>query len=183
LLAAALTREPAINLLQGEFAPSHRHMPARKLWRRAALLAAASVILALAYAGGDYLRLKRESDRLELAQHQALRASLPEFADVAGDPRQLMQSALTRMRGDGATGGLLPLPAGDRPVLATTTRVSLKSMEYRNATLELPARRTPTLDLVREQLANLSGLKAEVTAAATSDKGVDGRLRISEASR
>ena len=180
-LAAALTQEPAINLLQGEFAPSHRHVPAQKLWRRAALLAAAGVILALAYAGGDYLRLKRESDRLELAQRDALRANLPEFADVAGDPRQLMQSALTRMRGDGATGGLLPLLGRVGPVLAATTRVSLKGMEYRNATLELGLRApdVPTLDLVREQLANLGGLKAEVTAAATSDKGVDGRLRIS----
>jgi len=181
LLGQVLAREPVINLLQGEFTPNHRHMPARTLWRRAALLAATGAVLALAYAGGDYLRLKRESDRLELAQHEALRASLPEFADVAGDPRQLMQSALTRMRGDGAAGGLLPLLGRIGPVLAATTRVSLKSMEYRNATLELGLRApdVPTLDLVREQLANLGGLKAEVTAAATSDKGVDGRLRIS----
>jgi len=181
LFAAALVREPAINLLQGEFAPNHRHVPAQKLWRRAGLLAAASVILALAYAGGDYLRLKRESDRLEQAQHDVLRATLPELGDVAGDPRQLMQSALTRMRGDSATGGLLPLLGRIGPVLSATTRVSLKSMEYRNATLELGLRApdVPTLDLVREQLANISGLKAEVTAATTSDKGVDGRLRIS----
>ena len=181
LFAAALAREPAINLLQGEFAPNHRHVPAQKLWRRAGLLAAAGVILALAYAAGDYLRLKRESDRLEQAQHDALRATLPELGDVAGDPRQLMQSALTRMRGDSATGGLLPLLGRIGPVLSATTRVSLKSMEYRNATLELGLRApdVPTLDLVREQLANISGLKAEVTAATTSDKGVDGRLRIS----
>jgi len=92
-----------------------------------------------------------------------------------------MQSALTRMRGDSATGGLLPLLGRIGPVLSATTRVSLKSMEYRNATLELALRApdVPTLDLVREQLANISGLKAEVTAATTSDKGVDGRLRIS----
>ena len=181
LLAAAITREPAINLLQGEFAPDHRHVPAERVWRRAALLAGAGVILALVYAAGDYLRLERESDRLEQAQHEALRASLPEFGDVAGDPRQLMQSALTRMRGDGTSGGLLPLLSRIGPVLAATTRVSLKSMEYRNATLELGLRApdVPTLDLVREQLANLGGLKAEVTAATTSDKGVDGRLRIS----
>lgn len=179
-LAAQLAQEPALNLLQGEFAASHRHLPAQKLWRRAALLAAAGVILALAYAGGDYLRLKRESDRLELAQRDALRASLPEFAGVAGDPRQLMQSALTRMRGDGTSGGLLPLLGRIGPVLASTTRVSLKGIEYRNATLELGLRApdVPALDLVREQVTNLGGLKAEVTSATTSDKGVEGRLRI-----
>ena len=180
-LAAQLVHEPALNLLQGEFAPSHRHLPVQKLWRRAALLASASAILALAYAGGDYLRLKRESDRLELAQRDVLRATVPESADVAGDPRQIMQSALTRMRGDGASGGLLALLERLGPVLSSTTRVSLKGIEFRNATLELGLRApdVPALDLVREQVASLGGLKAEVTAATTSDKGVDGRLRIS----
>ncbi|HSE11502.1 MAG TPA: type II secretion system protein GspL [Rudaea sp.] len=181
-LAAQLAHEPALNLLQGEFAPSHRHLPVQKLWRRAAVLAAASAILGLVHAGGDYLRLKRESDRLELAQRDVLRASLPESADVAGDPRQIMQSVLTRMRGDGASGGLLPLLERIGPVLASTTRISLKGMEFRNATLELGLRApdVPALDLVREQVASLGGLKAEVTAATTSDKGVEGRLRISE---
>ena len=165
--AAQLAREPDLNLLQGEYAPSHRHVPAQQLWRRAGMFAAAAVMLALLYAAGDWFALSRKSDRLEAQQREALRSSVPELANVAGDPRQLMDSALTRMRG-GASG---------------TTRVQLRSLEYRNATLELGLRAAdvPALDLVREQLANLGGLNAEVTAANTSDKGVDGRLRISGA--
>jgi general secretion pathway protein L len=179
-LAAQMPQEPALNLLQGEFAPSHRHLPAPQLWRRAALLAAAAILVALVYGGVDWLRLSRQSARLEAAQRDTLQANLPQFASVAGDPRQLMESALNRMRGDGGGSGLLGLLSRIGPVLASTTRVSLKGLEYRNATLELGLRApdVPTLDLVREQLVNL-GLKVEVTAAATGEKGVDGRLRIS----
>jgi general secretion pathway protein L len=179
-LAGQLRQEPALNLLQGEFAPSHRHLPAQQLWRRVALLAAAAVLLALVYAGVDWLRLSRQSARLEVQQRDTLQANLPQFANVAGDPRQLMESALNRMRGDGGGSGVLALLNRVGPVLASTTRVSLKGLEYRNTTLEIGLRApdVPTLDLVREQLANL-GLKVEVTAAATGEKGVDGRLRIS----
>jgi general secretion pathway protein L len=179
-LAAQLVREPELNLLQGEFAASHRHLPLPQLWRRAALLAAAAVVLAVVYAAGDWLRLNRESERLEAEQRASLSANLPELANVAGDPRQLMESALARMRGGENGSGLLALLDRIGPILAGTTRVSLKSVEYRNATLEIGLRApdVPALDLVREQLANI-GLNAEVTSANTSDKGVDGRLHIS----
>jgi general secretion pathway protein L len=179
--AAQMPRDPALNLLQGEFAPSHRHLPVQQLWRRAALLAAAAVALALVFAVADRLRLGRESERLDAQQRTVLRAGLPDLANVAGDPRQLMDSALMRMRGGAASGsGVLALLDRIGPILASTTRVSLRGIEYRNATLELGLRApdVPALDLVQQQLANL-GLKVEVTSASTGEKGVDGRLRIS----
>ena len=150
------------------------------MWRRAATLAGVAVLLALVFAAADWLRLSRESDRLEAEQRTALRASLPDLANVAGDPRQLMDSARLRLRGAGGGSGLLALLDRIGPILASTNRVSLRGIEYRNATLEL-ALRAPdvaALDLVQQQLANL-GLKVEVTSASTGDKGVDGRLRIS----
>jgi general secretion pathway protein L len=180
-LARHLDDAASINLLQGEFAPSHRHAPLPQLWRRAAWLAAAALLLALTYAGADRLRLQRESDALEAAQRQALRAQLPQLGDVAGDPRALMQSAIARMRGGSGGSGLLPLLGRIAPILASTTRVRLTGLEYRNDTLELGLRApdVAALDLVREQLAGLGGLTVEVTAAASGDAGVDGRLRIS----
>jgi general secretion pathway protein L len=179
--AVQMQRDPQLNLLQGEFAPSHRHLPAQQLWRRAALFTAAAVVLALVFAAVDWLRLGRESDRLDAEQRTVLRAGLPDLANVAGDPRQLMESALMRMRGGAGSGsGLLALLDRIGPILASTTRVSLRGIEYRNATLELGLRApdVPALDLVQQQLANL-GLNVEVTSASTGEKGVDGRLRIS----
>jgi len=127
------------------------------------------------------MRLAREADRLATAQRDALRTSAPELADIAGDPRSLMQSSLARMRGDSAGSGLLALLGRIGPVLAGTTRVQLRGLEYRNATLELGllAPDVSALDLLREQLANLGGLKVEVTQANSGEKGVDGRLRVS----
>jgi general secretion pathway protein L len=151
-----LLREPAINLLQGEFAPNHRHMPAQNCGEEPDCLPPPGVILALAYAACDYLRLKRESDRLELAQHDALRATLPELGDVAGDPRQLMQSALTRMRGDSATGGLLPLLGRSGRAFGHDAGLAQEhGVPQRDARTGLRAPDVPTLDLVREQLANI----------------------------
>ena len=55
-LAAQTSTEPAINLLQGEFAPLHRQAPTRKLWRNAAMLAAAAIVLAFVYLVADTLK-------------------------------------------------------------------------------------------------------------------------------
>lgn len=177
--AAHLPREPEPNLLQGEFSPSHRHLPLRRLWTRAAALAAAALVLALAHAGIDWLRLARESARLDAEQRDVLRGALPQLAQVAGDPRQVMQSALTRLSVDAGGSGVIALLNRIGPVLASMTRVSLKGIEYRNATLELALRApdVPALDLVRERLASL-GLNVEVTSANSGEAGVDGRLRI-----
>lgn len=181
--AAQLGAEPLLNLLQGEFAPAHRQAPARRLWRIAGGLAAAAVILLFVYYGADCWRLAHASDQLDTAMHDALHQGFPEMDKVAGDPRQLLESALTRMRGGADAGGLLRVLTQVSPTLGSTTRTTLKTIEYHNATLELGLRApdVPVLDLIRERLANLPGLKVEVTAATSADNGVDGRLRIAGA--
>jgi general secretion pathway protein L len=178
--ATQLGAEPMLNLLQGEFAPAHRQAPALRLWRVAGGLAAAAILLFFVYFGVDYWRLSHESRQMDAAMRDQLHESFPEMDKVDGDPRQLMESALTRIRGGADAGGLLRVLAQISPTLGSTTRTTLKSIEYHNATLELGLRApdVPTLDLIRERLANLPGLKVEVTAATSADNGVDGRLRI-----
>ena len=178
--AAQLGNEPALNLLQGEFAPAHRGAPARRLWRVAAALSAAALVLLFAYAGADCWRLARESARLDAAMRDTLHQGFPEMDNVAGEPRALMDSALRRYSGGNDSGGLLHVLGDVAPIVGSTTRSVLKSVEYHNATLELGVRApdVPTLDLMRERLGNVPGLKAEVTAANSVDNGVDGRLRI-----
>ena len=182
-LAAQLDAEPALDLLQGEFAPAHRQAPAKRLWRNAAALAAAAVILLFVYYGADCWRLARASARLDTAARAALHQGFPEMDKVAGDPRTLMRSALTRLHGGADSGGLLRLLGQIAPVLGRTTRTTLTGLEYHNTTLELALRApdVPTLDLMRERLSNLPGLKVEVTAANSGNDGIDGRLRIAGA--
>lgn len=180
--AAQLQREPAVNLLQGEFAPAHRQAPAQRLWRAAAMLAAAALLLLFVFYGADCWRLSRQSAQLEREARGVLHDAFPDMDKVAGDPRQLMDSAMRGAHGGGGT-GLMRLLAKIAPILSSTTRTTLAGMEYHNATLEL-ALRAPdvqTLDLMRERLAGLPGLKVEVTAANSGADGVDGRLRIAGA--
>ena len=175
----AAQAEPELNLLQGEFAPAHRQAPAQQLWRRAAALASAALLLLFVYYGIDYWRLARQSARLDDAARTMLHDAFPEMDKVAGDPRDLMRSALTNLRGGGDSGGLVPLLGRVAPILGGTTRMTLTALEYHNATLELGLRApdVPALDLMRERLAAL-GLKVEVTAANSGSAGIDGRLRI-----
>jgi general secretion pathway protein L len=172
-----------LNLLQGAFAPAHRQAPARRLWRVAGAMTAAAIILLFVYYGSESWRLARESAQLDTAMRDALHQEFPQMDNVAGDPRQLLESALTRMRGGTDAGGLLRVLAQVAPTLGATTRTTLKSIEYHNGTLELGLRApdVPALDLIRERLANVHGLKVEVTAATSADNGVDGRLRIAGA--
>ena len=179
-LAAQLATEPELNLLQGEFAPTHRRAPTERLWRNAGLLAAAAVILLFVYFVADYWKLSQQSTQLETAARQVLHESFPQMDNVAGDPRQLMQSALDNLRGGTDATGLLHLLTQIAPALSSTTRTTLTSLEYHNATLELGLRApdVPTLDLMRERLSTVPGLNVQVTAANTGANGVDGRLRI-----
>jgi general secretion pathway protein L len=180
--AAHLPTEPEVNLLQGEFAPQHRQIPALRIWRFAALLVDAVLLLGFVYSIGDWLHLRAESASLDTAMRGVLHASFPKFDKVDGDPHALMQSELARLRGDEAAAGVLHVIGEIAPVLGSSTRVVVKSIEYHNGSLEL-ALRAPdlqALDLVREQLTNLANIKADVTSAspAPNDAGIDGRLRI-----
>ena len=171
--------DPDINLLQGDFAPVHRQAPVQQLWRSAGRLGVASLLLLFAYYGADCWRLARQSAHLDAIAQTILHDGFPEMDKVAGDPRALMQSALTSLRGGGDSGDLMQLLARIAPILGSTTRTTLTALEYHNTTLELglKAPDVPTLDLMRERLAGL-GLKVEVTAANSGSEGIDGRLRI-----
>lgn len=185
-LAAALAAAPAadtLNLLEGEFAPRRRQGRGQRWWRTAAALAAAVALLAVADLGIDVWRLSRHTAQMQAQAQDALRKAFPDI-DAAmlarSSPEQLMRGRLDRLRGGAEASGLLRVLGQIAPVLGTTTRIQTRGMEYRNGTFEL-ALRTPdvaALDSVRERLALVPGLKAEVTAANPGADGVDGRIRI-----
>ena len=100
-------------------------------------------------------------------------------------PGQLMRGRLERERGGVQANGLLRLLDQLGPVLGNgTKRLELRGLEYRNGVLEIALRAPDTgaLDLVREQIGALAGLKAELTAANAGQDGVDGRVRVESTS-
>lgn len=188
LLASSLPA--AGNLLEGAFAPAHWRAAGGRLWRLAAALAALVVLLGLAERGLGVLQLSRESAALQAAIDQRVREAVPELdgAALAGvEPGQLLQRRLESLRGGGGE-GLLGLLGRIAPVLASGTRIQTRGIEYRNGALELGLRApdVQTLDALRERLAMLPGLRAEITGtspvdAAQGGGGVDARIRVSGA--
>jgi general secretion pathway protein L len=180
-LAAGLA-QPALNLLDGEFATRHRHARGARWWRVAAGLAAAVVVLAIANLGFDVLRLSRASARMDVLAQEAVAKAFPDIdaAQLARmSPADLMRGRLERLRGGSETSGVLKMLARVAPIIGSTTRIQTRGVEYRNGVLEL-ALRAPdvaTLDSVREQIV-AAGVQATVTAANPSADGVDGRIRI-----
>jgi general secretion pathway protein L len=185
LLASGVVADPAINLLQGEFAAGHRQAPVARWWRIAAMLAGAALLLGFGHALFERSVLARESDRLDATMRDLLDENFPEMDKVAGEPAALMRSAMQRLGGGQVGGGALHLLSQVAPIIGGTTRITTRGIEFRNGTLELAltAPDVPTLDSVRERLATVPGLKVEVTAANPTANGVDGRLRIAGASR
>lgn len=184
-LARGLAGAP-LNLLEGRFAPRRRARGSRA-WKIAGGLAAAVVLLAFADLGGEVLRLSRASTRLDAFAREEVRKAFPDVDEAQFDrlsPEQLMRDRLERLRGGAGAGELLQRLAGIGPVIGSSTRIQTRGIEYRNGTLEL-ALRAPdvaALDLVRERLGTVPGLRAEVTAANPGPDGVDGRIRVVEGS-
>jgi len=183
-LAGSLGTVP-LNLLQGDFASPRRQHGPRRLWRVAAVLAAAVVMLAVLDLGAEVYRLSRLSARLEAQAVDAVRTAFPDVdaaqvARLGAEP--LMRARLERLQGGADSRGLLRILGTVAPVLGSVspTRVQTRGMEYRNGSLEV-ALRTPDvahLDGIRERLATLPGLAVEVVQASPGAEGVDGRLRI-----
>ena len=131
-LAAGQPAAGSINLLQGEFTPGSGRASAR-IPRAAAWLAAAILVLQLAFTAGDEWRLRQERGALEARREAIFRTAFPE-ARVVVDPELQMArnlADLKRARG---------LAAGDEFLVRMTeaARASngpLRSIEYANGKL------------------------------------------------
>lgn len=178
VLARGLRGAPVLNLLAGEFAPLHRAAPARRLWTIAGRMAVALVVLALAWLVLDRWRLARDYDAI-LEQMADVHRDVYPGARVPPDPAGRMRADL-RATGGGERGDALDLLARVAPVLGATQQNTLKQLEYRNGTLEITllAPGVAALDAVRESLATLPGLQAELASATAVPQGAEGRVRI-----
>ena len=183
VFARGVGETPSPNLLQGDFAPRHRRAPQRRLWRIAAMFAAAAVLVGLAGQAIDVLRLRVASQEADAAIARSYADMFPDSPPVP-DPVARVRSELQRLGGGTDDHGMLSLLSRMAPILASHDfRLHMLGLEYRNASLELSVQAPDlgNLDQLRERLATLPGISVELTAATPGEKGVEGRLRIKEA--
>jgi general secretion pathway protein L len=172
-----------MNLLHGEFAPSHRAARGARWWRVAAALAVAAIVLAVVDRGVDVLQLSRTSARLDTLAKETLRKAFPDIGAAELEriaPADIARSRIERLRGGGERSGFLRIVGEIAPVLGTATRIRTRGIEFRNGALELglQAPDVATLDAVRERLAAQPGLKVAVTAANPEANGIEGHIRV-----
>ncbi|HET8899778.1 MAG TPA: type II secretion system protein GspL [Rhodanobacteraceae bacterium] len=183
-LAQGVGVVPAINLLCGDYAPRHRRAPQHRLWRLAALFALAAIGIGLIGHVVEVVRLGQASRAADKAIQTLFAESFPS-APLVPDPVARMQSELKRLGGSQQGGGLMPLLTRIAPLLVSQDhRLRLDGLEYRNDALELSLH-APTLailDQLRERLATLDGVHAELATASPDADGIDGRLRVQEGS-
>lgn len=182
-LLARGARATLPNLLGGEFALRHRGESTRRLWRIAAMLAAAALLLGIGYAVTERMLLAREARALSAEIEKSYRAAFPQATRLTANPRGQMEGELRRMRTGAQGAGLLALLQRVAPILTAGTQHRIEGIDYRNGTLELEVRApaVAALDAMREGVATIEGLRVELVAATSDERGATGRLRVREA--
>jgi len=169
----AATDTPALNLLQGDYAPRGRVGDARRAWRWAAAFALAALLLPVVQAGIERQRLATRLAAQETEMAQLARRLAPN-AVATGDAANDLRARL----GVGADQGTLSLLARAAPALAANG-LRVESLDLRDAQVELvvQAGDLASLDALRERLVQ-AGLAAELTGSTPGTQGVQGRLRL-----
>jgi len=182
-LAAGLRGAIAPDLLTGVYAPRHRGDPLRRLWRTAAVLAGATVVLAFGTLLLDHARHARKLAALE-SDIAAVFAGVYPGAALPANAVDRVRADYRALGGAPADGGALQVLAEVAPVLGRAPQVFLKGIEYRGGALELVllAPGISALDAVRESIAALPGLGAELAAASAGERGTEGRVRVTRRS-
>ncbi len=174
----ALLPDEGFNLLSGDYTPPRRRAADTRLWRAAAALLFAGLLVAMGSMALERWQLERQYAQQRAQMEALLRETLPDVQRVV-DPRAQMLGELSRRRGQATGTGALAMLSRIAPLLAGSGRYTPQALEFRGGTLELTVRSADvaTLDELRERIASL-GYSAELSAVAPGSSGVEGTLRI-----
>lgn len=175
--AAQSPGSSGIDLLQGRYAPRRRQEGTRRIWRWAALLAAAAVLSAFGHLVIERHQLEQRNLQQRAEMEQLLRSAVPGITRIV-DPKAQLTAEYARLGRSGGSGAL-PLLARIAPSIAGSGRYTIDGIEFRADTLELVVLGADiaSLDSLRERLGALA-LQVELTSANPGSAGVEGRLRI-----
>jgi general secretion pathway protein L len=176
-LARSLAGTDAVNLLQGEFAPTSTGEGFRK-WRTAGALAAGLLVVHVAADAFQLRRAKHESAALDAEIAQVFSASMPAVA--MQDGRRQMQARLDRIRhsGPGPQHFLRTLQALSEAISASPN-TTIDSMSYRQDLLDMKVT-APSLAALSQlsQQVGTQGLTAEIQSSTPVGGGVEAHLQV-----
>ena len=173
----------AINLLQGDYAPSSSLRELLPQLRPILLLAGLIIGAQVLATGVDWWRLNHERKTLTTEMNKTFKSAFPEATVVVDAPLQMQRNLaeLRRASGQSQPNDFLPLLAKLMPSINTAT--GIEAMSYDQGTLKVDAlfRDEASVTELRSQIASMPG--ASVEASDPKEGGMSARIAIAGATR
>ncbi len=177
---------PALNLLQGTYAPSsqmHAMLPAL---RPAAIMLAIWIAGSLGFNLWEWWQLKTAHENLRQEMVSLFKRTFPEAQTVV-DPALQMQRLVGEMQDKGGKSSgtdMLPLLGNIAPVVQASPQLKLRGMQYGDSrlTLDVTLPDYQAMDAIKSALTT-RGIQVEVIGANSTPAGIEGRLRLGQTSK
>lgn len=171
-----------LNLLQGEYAPTHQR-PGSVLYKVAAALLIAAVLIRGTADAYQYFDLRAQAHDLNLAMAATLREAFPGARIQApGSERRDMESRLARLRNNTADGefqSLLGALAGAlKNVNSPTIRVEAISYRNRELTVTCATDSFDSLNNIKQQLQKNGLIDANLASSSSLENKVTGKFTL-----
>ncbi len=173
---------PALNLLQGSFAPSRQIQEMVPGLRPAVIMLVLWIIGSLGFNLWEWWNLKNAHENLRQEMTKVFRQAFPDAQVV--DPALQMQRLLEELQGKSGKStqaDALPLLGNFAPVMQAHPQVKLRSIQYGESrlTVDITLPDFQTMETVKNALL-ARGMQVEVVNANSTAAGIEGRLRLGQ---
>lgn len=174
---------PALDLLQGSFAPSRQMQEMLPGLRPAAIMLAIWLAGSLGFNLWEWWNLKNTHENLRQEMTKVFRQAFPD-AQVVVDPALQMQRLLDELQGKSGKSSqadALPLLGNVAPVMQAHPRIKLRGIQYEASklTLDITLPDFQTMETVKSAFM-ARGMQVETVGANSTAAGIEGRLRLSQ---
>lgn len=173
----------AINLLQGDYAPSSSLRELLPQLRPILLLAGLIIGVQVLATGADWWRLNREKKNLTVEMDKTFKSAFPDAKVVVDAPLQMQRNLadLRRASGQSQSNDFVPLLAKVMPLI--NPAIGIEAMSYDQGALKVDAlfRDESSVSELRDQLKSVAG--ASIEASNPKEGGMAVRIAISVGAR
>jgi general secretion pathway protein L len=174
---------PALNLLQGAYAPSSQIQAMAPALRPAAIMLAVWLVGSLGFNLWEWWQLKTTHENLRQEMISLFKRTFPD-AQVVVDPALQMQRLISDMQDKGGKSSgadMLPLLGNIAPVIQASPQLKLRGMQYGETrlTLDITLPDFQTMETVKNAF-TARGMQVEVIGANSTPGGIEGRLRLGQ---
>lgn len=171
-----------LNLLQGTHSSEPEFGKVLKPWRWAAALLVLWIGIQATGLFVEKQKLSAEVSQINQEMESIYRQTFPEARKVV-NPRVQMEQKLRELKGtgDSSASDFIPLLAKSSDLLGKHGNAVLNGVNYRNnsLTLQMSAKNLSDLDNLKNDIAAVEGLGAELAAADSSSGKASAQIRIS----